>query len=136
MTKHKVAELDGVLLDTAVVLANGWRVDFGYVFDPARPNDTIAIGPAHSEWNEMERFAPSTDWAVGGPIIDREGLGFVELPHGSRQWIAGYRIETVRERWSEDFTIRFDHEQAGPTPLIAAMRAFVASKFGDEVELP
>lgn len=24
----------------------------------------------------------------------------------------------------------------GPTPLIAAMRAYVASKFGDEVELP
>jgi hypothetical protein len=26
--------------------------------------------------------------------------------------------------------------QNGPTPLIAAMRCYVASKFGDEVETP
>lgn len=29
-----------------------------------------------------------------------------------------------------------DGYASGPTPLIAAMRAFVADKLGDEVELP
>lgn len=28
------------------------------------------------------------------------------------------------------------HYLCGPTPLIAAMRCFVASKLGDEVEIP
>jgi hypothetical protein len=29
-----------------------------------------------------------------------------------------------------------DADARGPTPLIAAMRAFVTAKLGDEVELP
>jgi hypothetical protein len=28
------------------------------------------------------------------------------------------------------------HDHYGPTPLIAAMRCYVASKMGDEIELP
>ena len=65
-------------------------------------------------------FTPSIDWAQGGPIIEREGI-------------------TVR-RYTDalwDASIgRLDYVADGPTPLVAAMRAYVASKLGDEVEVP
>lgn len=60
----------------------------------------------------------STDWVQGGPIIEREGIA-VYL-YGDSEWNAH-----VGER-----------ESVGPTPLIAAMRCFVASKLGDEIEIP
>ena len=60
-------------------------------------------------------ISPSTDWSQGGPIIEREGIGIFPLGNG-RGWAAGLR--------------------SGPTPLIAAMRCYVASKLGDEVDVP
>ena len=62
----------------------------------------------------------SSDWALGGPIIEREGIAINAHLDGS-EWFA-------RDYWGE-------HEQSGPTPLIAAMRCYVASKLGDEVEI-
>lgn len=55
----------------------------------------------------------STDWAHGGPIIEREKMG-VFPTHGG--WAAGL--------------------QSGPTPLIAAMRCYVASRLGEDVSIP
>jgi len=64
-------------------------------------------------------------WEHGGPIIEREGLQLrkrndFHLP--APFWQAG--------RWS-DITL-----VPGPTPLIAAMRCYVAYKLGDEVNVP
>lgn len=63
----------------------------------------------------------STDWSQGGPIIEREriGLGF-GVGIDSNRWEAGY----------------ITPEETGPTPLIAAMRCYVASKLGDTVDVP
>jgi hypothetical protein len=55
----------------------------------------------------------STDWAQGGPIIEREGIAL--LPPELAE-MPGY-------------------EGRGETLLIAAMRCYVASKLGDEVEI-
>jgi hypothetical protein len=71
-------------------------------------------------------FHPSTDWATAGPIIARE------------------RIATY---WDVDEWVALWHAEAGPagtlhsngptmvgsSALVAAMRCFVAAKFGDEV---
>ena len=62
-------------------------------------------------------FKPSTNWSHGGPIIEREGIAI------GKSW----------EGWKA-FTETSGGE--GPTPLIAAMRCYVASKLGDEVEIP
>lgn len=62
----------------------------------------------------------STDWSQGGPIIERERI-LIE-PHSRTEWCATYKCPDAI----------FD----GPTPLIAAMRCYVASKLGDEVEIP
>lgn len=61
---------------------------------------------------------PSSDWAQGGPIVEREKI---TLEWTGEDWM-GY--------------IRHDEEFFGPTPLIAAMRAYVASKLGDSIDVP
>jgi len=60
----------------------------------------------------------STDWAQGGPIIQREEVCV---------------LAPVRGLWR---SINNGRTQYGPTPLIAAMRCYVASKLGDEVDIP
>ena len=67
----------------------------------------------------------STDWAQGGPIIEREDISVSrEFQSGRVEWAA----------WTPA-PIRDDAEAFGygPTPLIAAMRCYVASKLGDEI---
>lgn len=74
----------------------------------------------------------STDWAAGGPIIEREGIAIdcVRCDWSIESWIAALVYEDV------EFDGVTRAEKYGPTPLIAAMRCFVASKLGDEVEIP
>lgn len=70
-----------------------------------------------SEKGWSSNFHPSTDWAQGGPIIERERIHVYAGP----QWTAG---------------IKPGQFVYGPTALIAAMRCFVASKLGNEVDVP
>jgi hypothetical protein len=73
-----------------------------------------------------QQFQYSTDWSQGGPLIERERI---ELR---------YHAVVVAGIWYRD-GIGIDectHKAIGPTPLIAAMRCFVISKLGEEVEVP
>ena len=74
----------------------------------------------------------STVWSIAGPIIERERISLVYCEPGTT---AG----DVWEAYVGDLCPRrLDNDPAtgeGPTPLIAAMRAFVASKLGKEIEL-
>lgn len=63
----------------------------------------------------------STNWSQGGQIIEREALTI-----GTQMT----RFDWKAIDFHEDIT------QFGPTPLIAAMRCHVASKLGDEIEIP
>ena len=65
--------------------------------------------------------AYSSNWSFSGPIIEREGIGLDYYPD-SGLWHAGTCEGTV---WG-----------MGRTPLIAAMRCFVMSRLGEEVEIP
>jgi len=65
-------------------------------------------------------FYPSTKWSQGGPIIEQEKIDLL--------WMFG--DGWMAKQCRKGFNAR------GPTPLIAAMRCFVASKLGDEVEIP
>lgn len=70
-------------------------------------------------------FDPSTDWSQGGPIIERENItGLQKSKH----------LGTGDVLWH--CFIDNSNFQVGPTPLIAAMRCYVASKLGEEVEVP
>lgn len=67
--------------------------------------------------------AYSTDWAQGGSIIEREGIS---------TWV----FDDVTWKAQNPFASGVDQVFEGPTPLIAAMRCFIASKLGDEVDVP
>ena len=105
----KTSDLQGAALDWAVAKCDGLLHDDGTVSD---------------------YWQPSELWEQGGPLIEREkisvtptdGKAFV----GQEAW-AAYNLCTLFEDDKE-------HEyQHGPTPLIAAMRCYVASKLGVEV---
>ena len=72
------------------------------------------------------------DWAQGGPIIEREMIQLtprcmVNPLHG---WAAAFRS------FDEDDNVYALHRMRGKTPLIAAMRCYVASKLGGTVDIP
>jgi hypothetical protein len=77
-------------------------------------------------------YKPSTDWQDGGQIIDREGIDTRQIVPGL--WAAGFETEADCDRWGYVTGLTCKHEQNGETALIAAMRTYVASKFGTEVE--
>lgn len=119
--KHKVRELQGALLDAAVAKAEGLPVHPG--------RDYVVAHSINTRWAHEFQF--STDWRDAGPIIEREGISLHK--------------EVAPDRYNEwgdqpPFPISWEarcrmSKITGPTPLIAAMRAFVASKLGDTVEI-
>lgn len=75
------------------------------------------------EGHQGRVFHPSTNWAHGGPIIEREEI--------SVNWANGqWQAHTANDQ--DEYT----QIEYGPTPLIAAMRCYVASKMGDEIDVP
>ena len=70
-------------------------------------------------------------WEHGGPIIERECI-CIHQRMGETAWWADYANPQVKPNGTGH---RFLFKQA-PTPLIAAMRCYVASKLGDDVDVP
>jgi len=134
--QRDTAGLTGDQLDAAVAHVLGVPT-----FHPPR-----TMSERHTIGFRGQPFRPSSDWADGGPIIEREKIAVYHDGDcgwkSSRAWIAGYRL-CIDEgfRGSEltggdEPSIDLDHAVCGPTPLVAAMRAFVMAKFGRTVEIP
>jgi Protein of unknown function (DUF2591) len=66
----------------------------------------------------------STDWAQGGPILAQTSIEICQLDNG--EWRA-----QLNAKGCGPYCRHY-----GPTPLIAAMRCYVASKLGDFIEIP
>ena len=112
----QTSELTGAALDWAVAKCEG-----------------LEVSVAHEDWHWY-----STDWSQGGPIIERERLGlwFSEEVHDENGTVLRevcWYCETSCTTDNGDEPYKCD---TGVTPLIAAMRCYVASKLGDEVEIP
>ena len=105
----KTSELTGAKLDYWVAKAEGLAVPRpGWA---SRVSDGVRIDT---------EFCPSSDWAAGGPII------------AAHDWLLPYRTPPHRAHLGA-YTSRTPggFEYSGATPLIAAMRAYVVSKFGN-----
>lgn len=113
MAQIKTAELEGATLDWVVAKCEGYSL---HTVEGAR---VICDRPQGKHGGLVEaKF--STDWAQGGPILEREQIGTKRYWNNPDQWTAeGFRSSAM-----------------GRTPLIAAMRCYVASKLGGAVELP
>lgn len=110
MSKVKTCELQGAALDWAVAICEYPSETQKQLFTLKNP------------------FKYSTEWMLAGPIIEREGL-YLRANDDASKWASG------------GLSINRHDGKPGPlywadTPLIAAMRCYVASKLGDEVEIP
>ena len=126
----KTNELTGAALDWAVAQAEGDKV-----FRPrlGRPDDwdkeAYLKDGSDDRWVVRVQnptlayfvdwpYNPCGSWWQGGPIVERERINL---------WNEGYDWEA---------SLFGEHIVWGPTPLIAAMRCYVASKLGDDIEIP
>lgn len=128
----KTAKLTGAALDWAVAKCEGgfdlhqrldwhnkpWAFFFRDDEDPERVDKFY-----------LNEYEPSTDWAQGGPIIEREKIGL--LPRAP--YLLGEEWEAFGRPTAKGALYTY---VVGSTPLIAAMRCYVASKLGEEVEVP
>jgi hypothetical protein len=112
----KTSELQGAALDWAVAKC---ELMAGQNYTLSIDDDGILkrvnYGGMYPEW--------SCEWEEAGPIIEREGI---QLRCGLGGWVA----------LPYDSAFSEEAYQEGDTPLVAAMRCYVASKLGDEVEVP
>ena len=107
----KTNELSGAALDWAVA-----KCEFPYA---SSEDIQVWVQPLPCDDETDFKFQPSTDWAQGGPIIEREELSRLSC-YNHNEW-GCLNGEVFCE---------------GPTPLIAAMRCYVASKLGDDIDIP
>ena len=125
----KVSELTGVALDWAVAkcenYVNNIRLD---KFKQWRD-----LGRTQVQDDDYTYWHPSTDWGQAGPIIEREKIKVAPNLNGT--WLGQIRHEKDHPRVAQKVLAGWTN-QHGPTPLIAAMRCFVASKLGDDIEVP
>ena len=113
--KIKTSELTDAALDWAVCEAAGLLA----AYPRARKDFALQwSGPGNGHLH------PSTAWSQGGPII--EGGRINIRASGAGDWVAS----------THDVPHPYRVIRYGTTPLIAAMRCYVASKLGEEVEIP
>lgn len=111
--KKPVAQLEGAELDYWVAMAQGWHMGkaAGGACDAWRDENNELKGTVPAS-----AYQPSTNWGHGGLIIECDKL--------APTWMG--------DQW--EIEPRFGEIYCGNTFLVVAMRAFVASKFGEYVE--
>ncbi len=138
--KIKTSEATGPALNWMAVVAEGdlvFRprvgrpVDWNLAYYERGEDDRWVVRAQVKDvsWFADYVYAPSENWAQGGPIVEREEIGLRRNAPCAKgcEWEASPSITAkgAGGKWGY-----------GPTPLIAAMRCFVASKLGDEVDVP
>lgn len=130
----KVSELTGEQLDYWVAKAEGYVHHGAVGLFERNDSKPWCLSEVNDWWKDPEGrwicgpctgfpYSYSTEWERGGPIIARERIDLLTL--GEHGWQA-YVNPDASEHWCLK-------ESEGPTPLIAAMRAHIAAKFGEEL---
>lgn len=120
--KIKTSEIIDNALDWAVSVAKGIPTEELYI-----SGKSLFRRLRDEEGNLNGRYMTGPDllfsrkWEAGGPIIEREWISLDYESAFMGEWKAVDKDGVA---------------QIGPTPLIAAMRCYVASKLGDEVDVP
>lgn len=116
----KTAELTGGALDWAVAISNG-----------AKWEDALLVWyDEESVKRQQKPCQYSSDWSYGGPLIERECIATYAsgacsvAPKNPDHWVAEILLH-------DEMSVAY-----GPTPLVAAMRVFVQTKSGEEIDVP
>lgn len=133
--KIKTAELTGAALDWAVAKCEGMYLgdqgegQIGYY-------DKEGRALAGTDW-----WRPSSFWSQGGPICEREAIA--ARRHSGGTWYAMRSADLgdgEGARWSLFRWISMNKQKqirfTGPTELVARLRCYVASRMGDEIDVP
>lgn len=115
--KINTQDLTGVALDWAVAKSAGYLRKTG-------GHHMVLLPGTSTRMPFPKSFSPSTRWGQGGPIIERMIVS-IDKEDGGKRWAA--------YAWRSDRDLQ---KAIGPTPLIAAMRCYIASQLGDEVDVP
>lgn len=118
--KVKTSELSGVQLDVAVAIAIGGHI--------TRAQDAqVYLNGMHQLCGEENKrhsryvFSPSTNWSQCGNLIEAEGIEF--------KWVSDATLEAHSYLHDPHYGYGLTHQEA-------ACRLIVASKLGDEVDIP
>lgn len=124
--KIKTSQLTGSALDWAVAKCESLYLG----------TDMFGLAPIIAAPIFVRNYKPSTDWAQGGPIIEREGIEL--LCNLTATEAARFSTPGVHADWQAFYRNRRMTEERSfaTTPLIASMRCYVTSKLGDEVDIP
>jgi hypothetical protein len=153
--KIKTAVLIDDALDWAAAAALGWTDVQITAYEDGTPEECFFRPSKIVDGVEVcgsgLRWKPSTNWAQGGPISEQEGIAvrkqaksgiwyaiamkdlgdgqrasWNELTYigGQRYGILSYEVHPRRQRFE------------GPTELVAKLRCLVASRLGEEVDVP
>ena len=112
--KVKTSDLIGAALDWAVAKCEGFRYEL-YEHNRKKWENGL-YRPQH--------WQPSTNWAQGGPIKTRERIS-TQIKHD------GWWVACIYNVNDDPTYMKLAHSE-----LVAAMRCYVASKLGDEVDIP
>jgi len=121
--KIKVSTATGPALDWMVAKCEGALFPLGNVVLDQKQL-LITIG-GNTDEDEFVIYAPTTNWAQGGPIIEREKI---DIFHQDNGFSGAIEMATRKNPHPTPYY--------GETDLVAAMRTYVASKLGEEVDVP
>jgi hypothetical protein len=114
--KVKVKKASGVVLDWMVAKCEG-NLPLSY-------DDWVQVWPHYS-----------TDWAQGGPIKERNNIR-TQRTYNDGVPNTGFDAFKADVDFIDGVMTLGEFTKYGETELIATMRCYVASKFGNEVEVP
>lgn len=145
--KVKVSSLTGQALDWAVAKCEGVsELVFSLYYEPTEATDFDSHG--------KPEFHYSTMWHQAGPIIERESISIIRCDDDYQnfpdKWMAqkgahSYCESTEHQQHDPMIQLSVENDGScfskdgpmyGPTPLVAAMRCFVANTLGERVDVP
>lgn len=128
----KVEELSHIALCYAVCKAEMPHLKWGETIGIHHASHQIVV----PELPAPDCFSPFLNWKMFGPILEREGIGFTSEARDNSLWKA--QLSYTREVLFSKPT-RLIHTYCltrGDSALIAAIRCFLTTRFGNYVSVP
>jgi len=127
MPIFKTVELEGVALDYAALWA----------FNNYAPATLIHEATLRHGFLKTGKFMPSSRWEDGGGIIAHEKITTMRVGEDEKGRPVWAATPLLSNRSKDMYGYKINElNYFGETPLIAAMRCFVATTLGETLELP